>query len=101
DLAVAFSDHPLVERRVQGLDVVAELLVELSIDGRAGLLALPGPAREVRHREILGCRGFDSGDPAPLARGVQGAREAGEQIGLQDRLLHPAYRSLELHALGA
>jgi hypothetical protein len=89
-LAVPLDDHPRVERGVEGGDVAAQAVVERPVHGGARHLAAVGPAAGGGERRVdVGRRRGAAGRAAPLAHRVERPREAGEQVRLQDHLLHP------------
>jgi hypothetical protein len=90
DLAVPLDHHDGVERRVQLAHVDAQLLVHPAVYRGASRLAARAPLLDVLDllRLVRARRGRRC-EPAPLARRVQGAGEAGEEVALHDELLDP------------
>src|SRR4051812_40580392 len=89
DLAVAIDDHPFVEGRVQLADIPAQLFVHLAVDYPTRLFAALAPKLDVVDRRIIVVgRSPTLRDRSPRPRGVQSARETGEQVRLENYLFH-------------
>src|ERR1043166_679838 len=81
DFAIAFDDHPRVDRRMQPVDVVAKAVIHRAVDSLAGFAAAPFPFAGVADDlGVLRRRGHEA---TPLSESIECSGKAGEQICLQ------------------
>src|SRR5688500_17639046 len=93
DLAIAVDDHPFVEIRMQGADVVAELVVRVAVHDPAGLFAAGAPTpHSVTGGRLCNTRWRRRSHGSPGASGVERAGKSSEQVRLKNDLVDDASR---------